>query len=303
MDPASRYIVPVADAWLDDFLRRQFFAPHHDGRCLRLQLFHLAGKHRGVRNWPVPERVEESALPEWEHDILSAAQADASDLFGRQRYSICAYYERQPTTVAESKPFTRDGGGAGVDDGGEDSDSEPPTEKGLTRQLMRHLEGTTRLMVANTQTLLKAQGDVFAVTAKRLAESEGQRFQMTQMYESMLSEHHARQLAAKEHEQKMKMWEEAFDKVKLLLPLAVNKIAGARIMPEPASMQNEMLGSFIDTITPEQVEAMQSIMKPEQFYVIMELVKARMDETNRRNADAAAAAAEAARKNGAEATA
>ena len=262
----------MAETNLNQFLRRQLFARHDDGRCVRIQLFHLGGKQRGVRTWPVAERVEESELEPMLHDVVDTAQQDAAELYGRQRYALCAYYERRSDQVAESKTFVRYGGG---DEEEDDVDSEGPNQRGLLAQLMRHNEGNMRSVVTNSQVLLRSQGQIVESLSERLKYMEDKHLHSVQVYESLLSERHVRELASKEHELRTKAWGEGLDKLSLLAPVIINKLAGQRILPEPTTVVGEMVGGFVESISPEQVQKLGGVLTPEQMIVVLNLIDER----------------------------
>ena len=275
----------LADAsWLPPWLRGQIKGVHHDGRCIRLQLLHLAGK-RGVKNWSIDVATGDEAEQILDHlisGILDAAQEDAASLFGRQRYALCAYHERRPADVAESRIFACIGGGEGED---EDVDSEGPTQRGAFAQMQRHTEAAMRLAVGASNQLLQAQAKTLDTLSQRLTQSEAQRFQMAQMYEGMLSERHVRDLATKEHELRMKAFGDGLDKLSLLVPVAVNALAGRRILPEPQVIADTVLDSFLASIDGDQMEKLMHDLKPEQMAVLVTIMREREEREPRRKAE------------------
>ncbi len=291
------------EAWLHRWLQRQFIdaAQRHDGRCVRLQLFHLAGKQRGVRTWPFPDDVAESKIEALAEEILAEAQDDASSLFGRQRYSICAYYERRPDQVGESKNFLRDGGGSNEDD--DDVDSEGPNQRGLLTQLMRHNELNYKTSTQATASVVRVLVQQNEMLGQRLHTLESDRVRSIQVYEGLLSERHLRELATAESAQKQKIVAEAFSKLQLLFPVLINKLAGAPVMPMPTNMVNEIVGSLVGSLTHEQMVKMGDVLTTEQMVVVLDLVdqrrkfeakmKAEQDESTRALQVGASGAADA----------
>lgn len=275
----------MIEPWIGAWLRRQLVDRHDGGRCVRLQLLHLGGRQTGVRTWEIPpERCEESALDVYAAEILDAAQEDAAARFGRQRYMVCAYYAASPGAVAESRVFNRYGGGE--EDGEEEVDSEGPTSRGLLTQLMRHNEANARAVVGQTQQILRAQGDMLERALARVSSMEERHGQAVQIYETLLTDRHTRELATKEHELKVRAWTEGFEKLSLLVPVLVNKAAGVRLLPEPASVTNAIVESIVDSITPEQAEKMAGVLTPEQMIALMSLVEDRRKQQAARQAGA-----------------
>jgi len=277
----------VDASWLPPWLRRQFTVIHDDGRCIRIQLFHMAGKTRGVKTWSFRDPVEaptDQNVDEMVRDVLNTAQEDASDIFGKQRYGLYAYHERRPDQVAESKIFTCIGGGEGDDD---DIEAEGPNSRGLTAQAMRHTEQAMRLAVGSAQQQLRALGESYEVTQSRLTASEAQRFQQAQIYEGMLTERHVRDLATKESELKMRALGEGIEKLSLLIPVVVNGIAGRRLLPESQTIADAMVGELVESISPEQMAKLQETLRPEQLIVVVNLMKRRGEQLEQMRAEAA----------------
>ena len=273
------------EPWIISFLRRQFVAAHDGGRCARLQLFHLAGRQRCLRTWSFAEAFEEDQIELLAAEIIDCAQQEAGVLGGSQRFSLCAYYAQYPEHVGESKAFARQGGGA--EDGAE-VDSEGPSEKGLLSQLMRHNEANARSVVQSSQQLLKAQAQMVDSLSARLAHMDDTHLKYVQTTESLLSERHIRDLATKEHELRAKAWSEGFDKLNLLAPVIVNKLAGQKILPEPTSVVNEMVGGFVESLSSEQLASLGGTLKPEQMIVVLNLVEERRRQIAQNAAETAA---------------
>lgn len=279
----------MQETWLGQFLRRQFLQRHEGGRCVRIQLFHAGGKYMGVRTWEFgsDSKFDDASVDMIGGEIVETAQEDAANRFGRQRYVLCSYYAGSPQTVAESKPFMRYGGGDDDDEG--DVDSEGPTARGLQTQLMRHLEAVHRTSTQGAQQMVAAQSRMLEIAVAKATALEEKHAQTIQVYEALLSERHVRELASKEHELKVRAWGELADKANLLLPVVVNKLAGVRILPEPATAMTEMLGSFMESITPEQFQKLQGVLSPDQFIVVCNLIEERRRQEQERQAQAARA--------------
>ena len=203
-------------------------------------------------------------------EILERAQDDAASLFGRQRYAVYAYYAARPEAVAESKVFTRDGGGAEGEEG-EEVDSEGPTFRGVMTQFMRHNETNFRTAVLASNHAIKSLSDQNKMYADRLLAIEGRHMEVVAAYEGILSERHIREQATRESEFKMRLYGEAFDKLRVLVPVVVNKFAGAPIMPASTTAEKEMLRSFALSLKPEQLKDLSTVLTPEQMIVVLDI--------------------------------
>ena len=139
----------VIESQLEQWVRREVAFPDtkQHGRCSRVTLRHLniANQAQGdVAAFPVKleEGAEEEYLPLL-HQIAEAAQRDANDQSaGVQKYAIYAVFPADkfyvPRKIFRVSPQEED-----IDDRNI-SPSEPPTEKGLVSQLMRHTESIMR---------------------------------------------------------------------------------------------------------------------------------------------------------------
>lgn len=280
---SPRVVKQPLETWLEQWLRRQLFDAHPDGRCVRVSLLHAAGRMRGVRSWPIAEDIDETTMEAMGWEILDAAGNDARDLFGRQRYALAAYRSAHPDQISESKTFTRDGSGA--NDDADEVDSEPPNQRGLTVQLMRHQEASARTALDAVRLMGKAMSAQIERMTERLVHAEDGQLRTMQLMESLVSERHEREMKDREHQLKMKAWAEMGEKVNLLVPAIVNRLAGQRLLPETTTPLGELLGTFMDSLEKGQIEQLRGVLKPHQFLTVVELLQARQAETAKREAE------------------
>ena len=276
---------------LRDFLKGQL-APeeeHPDGRCVRIQLYHLAqGRSTGIASFPVSKECcgDDAEITEFEHDVLEAADSDAAARHGRQKYMAGGYSGDSRAVPTSSIVFLRDGGGDPDTTG--PTDSEGATLAGVTEQLMRHNEANAHTIGAMIGPVMSAQAKIIERLTERLGKVEDQRFEVARVYETMLSEAHDRALRTDESKLKQRMMTEAFDKVSVLAPLVVNKMAGRRLLPEPESAANEVVNSLAESFTKEQIEKIAPLLKPEQFMAFLDLIKAAQEKREAREHEAQA---------------
>ena len=258
---------------LPAWLKRQFQDTRQDGRCIRIQLLHLAsGRQRGVRTWPFPDAGEQADddIQALISDILKAAQEDAADLFGRQRYGLYAYYETRPDIVAESCTIVMYGGGEGASEE-ESIENEGPNQKGLLAMLMRHANASHQLVMQSALGIQRALSETNQLLAGRLTHMEERHYGVLQSFEDLTTQKHGRDLADKESKVKLRALEEGLDALKMLFPTIVNAVAGRRLLPEKQSTVDGMIGAFMESIDKEQMDALMGVLKPEQTIVLMTL--------------------------------
>ena len=144
MHPGSKGLI---EQQISDWIREHVVVSQPGlGRCKRLVLRHMSleNKPQGdVQAFIVPQ--DEGLIGEIDmivNKIVDAAQRSANDYAsGLQKYALYAYYPDDQSYVPH-KIFRV----AAEDESGMDdlSPSEPPTEKGLMSQLMRHNESTMK---------------------------------------------------------------------------------------------------------------------------------------------------------------
>lgn len=141
-------------------------------------------------------------------------------------------------------------------------------------QLMRHNEAVMRTaMMSTSQNMTMMQRTIGRQNEhiEKLLEDRRENFEMV---EGLKSEHHERELASIEHEGREKRYSEMFEKASLLLPAVVNRISGKKLLPEHVSPMQDMLKTFAESFTPEQLSDIVPRLKPEQQIAFLEFMDA-----------------------------
>ncbi len=262
---------------LSEWVRRQVCLVDKDlGKCKKLVLRHLnmAKKPQGeVRSLSIPN---DPALEGTEIvdrllvDIANAAQRDANDMAsGVQTYALYAYFSLD-SSHCPRKIFRV----AGEDDYEQNAESsEPPTEKGLTAQLMRHNE-------VNSKNGMVAMGFIISTLQKEVGQQRemnkhlmAQQADLLLLTQETLNEGHKRRIEEKEAEMKASMMEGVFEHLKIVFPTLVNRLVGKDILPQKLDREMYLLMSFMENLTPEQQQMFQSTMTPGQAATFGELLE------------------------------
>jgi len=253
---------------IERWMRQQLFR-QRDGALERFALRSAAPGSKGaeVDTIDVPADFSADNLPMLVDDVLTRAQADADSLGNKlQRYTLIAL-----ESGSKNGPrFAFRMRGEGDEDG--DEGDEPPTEKGLTSQLMRHNEALMRMLVMTTGTQVNAM-------SRRL---EAQEKTMGQLFEERIKDKEAVEASKSlQHERDMQMLltsgqedrkNELIKKVESLLPLVVNKIAGRNVLPEGEG--GDIFKALSDSLTPEQLQKLAQHLTGEQQMMLLTLIKA-----------------------------
>jgi hypothetical protein len=182
-------------------------------------------------------------------EICEAAQKDADDLAsGVQNYALYAffpedldYFPRKVFRVAgTSEDFER-----------ELSPSEPPTEKGLVSQLMRHNEKIMQTMTVSSSYMtgtLQRENQRLAEMNEKFAQ---QQVDFMVLLQDTMDQAHSRRLAEKKDEVALAMKQDVMAKLDALVPVIINRIAGQTLIPveDPSFI---LMGTLLESLTEEQ---------------------------------------------------
>lgn len=254
---------------LTRWLSRELVKDRKDKPIAKISLRHAAPGTKGneIETIDLSERVYSSEeIPTMAEEIISRAQTDADGIGGVNRYTVTLYALGEVRAVLRW-PFRIRANGDEFDEAGD----EAPNSKGLLQQLMRHNEALAKTMV-------HAVAGVTTVMARRLESSDNLNAQlMSQHVESMKlleeakSEQHSRDMELLTTEASESRKNQMFEKLALLVPVLINKLAGQKVMDasDPTVM---MLQSFVGSMTPDQFAKIQSSLKPEQMIVLGQLI-------------------------------
>ena len=195
---------------------------------------------------------------------------DAIGLGGLQRYVISAYSGERAVTrlpVRENAEASRGGPAPG-----DPIDSEPPTEKGLLSQTMRHLEISERTHATAIANIFAMQTRMLREKDDRITHLEERHWDTVVAAEQLVSDHHRRQLEDRAADQKAEAMREVLGTFLQLAPTAVNKLAGRALLPEKTSPALVGLRALVGTLKPEQLEALKFVMTPAQLETFTEIV-------------------------------
>jgi len=238
------------------------------GPCSRVVLKHLnvdrkfQGDVRSFRN-DLEEGAEDENIPSFVHKISTAAQGDADELNqGVQLYALLAYYNNDkgyvprkyfrvaPSDVAVERELTP---------------SESPTEKGLTSQLMRHVEAIQRTGTVATGHLFNImQGEM-----RRIAEMNEkfaqQQIDFLVLMQELLDNSHERRLKEKTEESRLATKDSVLALLSSLVPVIINRVAGKPVVPE----QNRslmLMSNLLENLEPAQQSAFfESLTTPQKI--------------------------------------
>lgn len=267
-----------ADA-LQLWASRMLLRVRPEGRLSRVLVRHATG---GPRAQPVAELDVDDRLRSAEAlaaEIRGIAEADAKGFGGmEQRYVAQGFYgssaEPAPDRCAFRIHNDYEDGADAVFDGSD------PSAKTLLKQLMTHNEVLMRTVVAAMPQIIQQHQSLLNSAHDRIAKLEQREATVRDMYEDLSDRRHQREIEVREQDRVEQRDKALLGKVDLLLPVVLSKLQGGA--PARLSLSSgaggkdawhQMLEGLFEDLTEEQLRQVQTILKPEQVIVFLELYK------------------------------
>lgn len=276
---------PTAQRNLAKWLREcVYLAPEEDSkaRLARVVCSQITkGNKRGeeVFTLDVPKKVTDEWPDNAASEIYGKLQLETATLGGLQKYVLHAFHTGD--TERHTSRFVVKLQGID-DDEGDDLDSEGTGKDGQIAQQMRHSEASAKIAAAMMSTMVTGFNSM-------IARQSGMLERQSAMIEALMADKIAgidamRQLSddAEEREirliqsrAKAKGVEKLIDRLGMLMPAAVNKIAGRAILPDrdPALMM--LVKGFVTSVAADEkkMEALAQILAPEQAVAFMNILE------------------------------
>lgn len=257
---------------MEKWLRRELTKERtSDGAVTKIVLRHAAAGSKGseVESMDLPVTFQVDDLPNIVDEIVSRAQTDADGQggIGMQRYVASLHIKGERTSVGRF-PFRLKGAGDEFEDAGD----EPANMRGMMTQFMRHNEAMARTMIQSVQGITMTMArrlESADVTIAKLTESAQRNIQIL---EEARSEQHTRDLELLQAETKSKREDQIFEKVSLLVPVVINKLAGQKVFnaEDPSAI---MLRSFAESMSAEQFAQIRAALNQEQTLLLMQIMQ------------------------------
>jgi len=234
-----------------------------------VECVHL-GQARSETIWKEEINGREFDPEELASALLKAAEEDCKGLGGRQRYAVKIYYgkskqaaRQQRFSLYEKDPW----------EDSKDLDSEAANPRGVLSQLMRHNEAIMRTSVLGQQDTLRALGRMNEKLVSRLEILESKHFETVVMYEELISQKHQREIEVMQAEASERRKDEMLSNLRLLVPIAINKLAGENVMKIPDTPETLQLRTFVESLDADQLQQILSSLNPAQQVSVMTMVQ------------------------------
>jgi hypothetical protein len=263
---------------LAKWLRDQICLDRASGKILRFELRHLAlGAKYGAEVCTIDLRDVVDTDSDWldttSASLFTTANADAEGLGeGTQKYVVLAYRSENPEVAKGRFPFMVEGPDKESPEG---FDSEPPNAKGLTHQLMRHLEQKERIFTAALASIMQSQSRMLATVADENEKLRENRLESLTTVEELLSFKHERELESEKQKAHIELMSST---AKDLKPLAVSLVkyltaGGKDKVDAMQGMTNMQLRGFVESLKPDQIETVFKTLNPVQQVALAEIIQ------------------------------
>ena len=261
-----------ADA--DKWIRSQLY--HIDYRPNAFVLRQLVNGKMGndITRVSVPEQADDAFIEATIDEMERFAHEDATAIGGMQTYALYAYVkdlDRSPSRF----PFREAPRDSEMNEAG--TMSETPDKAGLLGQLMRHNEAITKSLVLGMGNTINSQARIIDSLTNKYEKVLDARMNDITAVEQLLSLNHERQLQTKEMEHKLERDNKIYEKVLLLGPALVNRLAGKKLIPEQMTPMEIQLGSIIKSLSLEQLQGLQKSLNADQYLALLNVIKVYQD--------------------------
>lgn len=259
------------------WLKGVFYRNREAGAVRKVVVQHVAGTSGGnykkttVDGWEIGEKPSEDDLAELVHWIEDSVNDYVEGTGGLQKFELQAYHKAGETpfstTVVRASAVREESHD-------EAFDSEPANAQGHLAMSMRHNEAIIRVAIGGTRDVIKSLQQENQQLREHNQALEAQRIESYKMMEEMLSHKQERELELRKAETSEHLKKESFEMVKLLAPAVLNRIMGKPVFPGASSPFELMVKSLAESISPDQITALQKVFNPGQLIDLMEIMKA-----------------------------
>lgn len=253
---------------LENWVKRQLLMSSEENPVCRITLRHAMGGNKAATVKDMEVSPHDSAL-DITTQLHEAANDDAEGLGGLQSYVIASYFMAVPDKVRERLSFR-----LAVETDGDDeiNQTEAPTERGLTQQLMRHNEANARVMTMGMGEVVRQQNRMIERQATMIENFMDKHMGLLELQEKMMTASDQRDIAKMQVVSKISREDAALEKFMELAPIVVNRFMGQKMLTEEATPTEMMLADFAKSLTPQQMEVMMKTLTPEQSLKMIEFI-------------------------------
>ena len=276
----KKKIVDEALLWLRKYVN---FYDQDRGAVQRICVKHLNAQDQvtsDICSETLPPYTSEKDIPsaqDMERCLDSSINEAIIDARNRgslpQKYAFVAEFERSPERPATRVIRIRGGERMDGDELGHLEDSEPATAKGFLAQTMRHLEVVMKQASYNEMTSMRILQEQNVALASQNSDLIARHMETIKIYEGMMDGKKKRELEERKAEAWTKNVDSFADMLRILLPHAVNKMAGKSLMPVQHTPEEMEMVALLGSLRSEQLDMMRRIMTPDQLIALVTIIE------------------------------
>jgi hypothetical protein len=229
--------MPVPSQSLVKWLTRLLSDVTEGGAIGRFELIHkIEGEHaERLEIWRNDDGNGRNP-EELAQEVQDAAQRDVqSRMTGMpQRYVVYAFRGQDEDHESQHAFLIR----PGIHLSKQGEDSEPPTDKGVIAQSMRHGENVHRLFLSGGDVLIGRLASELERERDARSKAEQLNWQMFEKYQSLLDREHERRVTEAKELMKARRVDELMGVATALLPILATKFIGGGQQPSPQQLQS-----------------------------------------------------------------
>lgn len=259
---------------LERFIRQQAFGSH-DEKLEGFLFYHSpqGGKQKLLEERKCVDGITEDEIDTLVEEFMGVLENDARGMGGMQRYVIEP--KREGGGAATGRFIARIWGDEEADqEHGDGLDTEGPTTRGIVAQSMRHTEAIMKTSMGSVGVVMGTLQKMVTQQAEVIQRLTQERFDNLAVMEEAYMAKHTREMemlvAGSAEERKDKLIEQ----ISAMIPVAANKLMGKKLLPESTTPREQMLRNVISTMDREQLNAVTSVLRPDQQLALFELIQA-----------------------------
>jgi len=267
---------------LAEWIAKNAYTQRAEGDFVGIRIHQVHAKSKvgdEVARYDIPPKGERNET--WNQDltvdIMQTLHAEASQFGGLQHYACYSLFSETDDTVNRTVVAIT----GESDDDDDELLSEAPNTLGLTQQAMRHQEANARIMSASILQVLDAQrrqNDKLMEMNQNLMTTQMQQVKdMTEMWE----ERRALILNTNVENLKAHSMQEGVSFLKKIGPVLVNQMVGKDLLPvDKAAGVTSMARSLYGSLTAEQMEALNKVLRQDQMMHFMTMGETLIDDSD-----------------------
>jgi len=214
-----------------------------------------------VDSWDA-KRWEKYSPHQLADEIIDVAKEDAKAFKGTQAYVILCYREAREEHTNRHVFHVK---GTRFDDGMEES--EAPTEKGYTSQMMRHNEQMMRLAYRTIETANAQILQQSAEMQKTVAQLSQERFDVVELIQTLMDRREERKIMVMKETNTEELRRDLMAMGKRLFPMM-----GMKALPGNATLEQMTIEMFLETLQPAQIDRIVMLLNKEQTAMLFRVM-------------------------------